>query len=381
METKTITTILYFTCFIIITVISVMFETEKKNQKIARIVIGKGNITFHIKLLWAGLLIVLILSILAGIRSGVGTDFDGYKKIYETYSNMSNFSFLRYGGFNTEIGYYYLCRFSNFIFNNFQILLFITGLLIYGLFIWYIKNIYSNVYVPIMIFGYCALYFGASFNIMRQIIASSIILLSYKYVEKRNLFKFLFTIFIAVCFHTSAIFCIPFYFMYIPNNKMGGVKRKLIIIGSLLLPFGFSLFFNIMSQMSIFSKYAVTYNDYVVTNINYVSLIVRFPMAIILFRNYKEMIKLDTVNNFYYLLYIFEFLSIIIGYKMHWAFRLIYYVMFAELILIGKIIYNYRGNKKVFIKVFSYLYYAFYFYYLYIFSGHDAIVPFITIFH
>jgi len=59
-------------------------------------------------------------------------------------------------------------------------------------------------------------------NGMRQAIASCIFIYSYKYIEKRQLIKFLITIFIASLIHHSAVLCIIFYFILnrdLPFNR------------------------------------------------------------------------------------------------------------------------------------------------------------------
>lgn len=105
---------------------------------------------------------------------------------------------------------------------NRYIFIFITTLTIYFLFY---RSFIENVSEPI--FGlviFLGLYFFFTFTYLRQVFAVAIIWNAVKYIEQRNLRKFILFTIIATLFHNSAIVCMAMYF--VPVKKF---NRKLIL--------------------------------------------------------------------------------------------------------------------------------------------------------
>lgn len=76
----------------------------------------------------------------------------------------------------------------------------------------------------IIAFLYLLLFYQDSFNIIRQEIAISFILLSMSYIFENNLKAFVVFVLIATMFHTSAIVCLPMYYFY---NRIGNYRTSL----------------------------------------------------------------------------------------------------------------------------------------------------------
>lgn len=56
-------------------------------------------------------------------------------------------------------------------------------------------------------------YYSFGFNRIRQYLAISIFLYSFKFIENKNLKKYLLMIFIGSLFHKIILFCLPLYFI------------------------------------------------------------------------------------------------------------------------------------------------------------------------
>lgn len=85
------------------------------------------------------------------------------------------------------------------------------------------------------------------FNGMRQFVAACIIFYGVKYIEQRNLKKYLIICLIAVSMHASAIVCIPIYF--IVNGKAGNLKMIISMMLTLMIILGLSKILSAMNSV------------------------------------------------------------------------------------------------------------------------------------
>ena len=169
---------------------------------------------------------ILIPSVLAGVRdSNIGTDLEVYGKPFFNRAVLSD-SFEEYSNIcETELGYriinYIVSRFSD----NINIFLFVLEFIIIG--IVYLAFYQRRKEIPVWLglLCYLFLFYSRFLNLLRQGIAVSIIIYSYKYLEKNELKKFLLAILIATMFHTTAIFAITLIFIKIILN----LRKDLIL--------------------------------------------------------------------------------------------------------------------------------------------------------
>lgn len=147
----------------------------------------------------------IVLFILAGFRdSSVGTDTLSYENIFLRISAGSETV--------QEIGWQVLNRIVAYFNGNFQDLLVITSLLIlFPLFLVVRKHSLNPM---LSIFLYYAFYiYLQSFNITRQSVAITIILIAYVYLINKRNWHFLILVLLAATFHTTALLCIPIVFV------------------------------------------------------------------------------------------------------------------------------------------------------------------------
>ena len=157
---------------------------------------------------------LLLPALLAGLRnSSVGTDTINYVNMFESAKAFNSITTVLQN-INVEKGFvgliYLISRFTNNVFW----MLFLCELLT-CFFVW--KAIDDNVSDQHKVFSmalYYLLFYSFSFNIMRQMIAMSIMLFSYRYIKKRELFKFLICVVFAYTFHKSAVIGFLLYPIY-----------------------------------------------------------------------------------------------------------------------------------------------------------------------
>ena len=163
----------------------------------------------------------IFIILFIGLRSRYtgSPDTRTYATMFEQAQGQNLFNFLnnkeitlRNFIFNEGLFYFLLWALAQ-IFNNAQVLIFISSLFItlgVASFIW--KNSKSDTLSLLLYICLGLLTF--SMNGMRQAIAMTICLLSFEFVKKKNLFKFLLTIFIAFTFHRTAIVFLLVYLLF-----------------------------------------------------------------------------------------------------------------------------------------------------------------------
>ncbi|WP_156290947.1 EpsG family protein [Oceanobacillus salinisoli] len=160
-------------------------------------------------------LFILITSIqlivFNGLRSlNIGNDTNRYYSIYLRIKE--SYSFRDFLLIDTDFGFKLLQKVTLLFTEDFHIWLLFVALFTFiplGLFIYRNSTGYFFSYLLFIGMGYYAF----SFTGTRQTIAMIIVLLSYKYILNKNLFKFLVILILAVSFHSSAIVFLPMYFV------------------------------------------------------------------------------------------------------------------------------------------------------------------------
>ena len=199
--------------------------------------------------------IFIILILFSGFRHNVGVDFKNYEQIYNNIKLNNMIEIEKY----IETGYIYLNKIVIYIGGDFQLVLLIMAL-VSNIFIYkFIKEntcflsqkekymIYS-VYVYFLI----GAYYISSFNSVRQFLTISIFLYSYKFIEKKELKKYILYLLIGSLFHKSLILLIPLY--WVLNLKKIPLKYFFIfMIIDVIIVFKLSF---ILQYMPFYNRYS-----------------------------------------------------------------------------------------------------------------------------
>lgn len=245
-------------------------------------------------------LLLLYLSILAGIRHGIGIDYFTYQNIFHGINDFSDYNYL-------EPGFRLLVVFFKSIGVHSQWLFFVFALITLVLLV---KSITKNSYYPLLsLFLYlCIFYTGYVFNVLRQGIAMSIFLISLQYIEERRIWRVLLLSLIGTSIHYSGIFIIIGYIF----TKIS-IKRKTYIILLLIsigLIFASNLYAGkIISFMpAIISQKLISYSNTFRSSIDLVGLIQRVLLFIPLLMYYPMLNKVDKKFEIIFKLYFLGFL-------------------------------------------------------------------------
>lgn len=157
---------------------------------------------------------LFIPSLFAGIRYGIGTDYNNYTDIFTAINTGV-------GNNPTEIGYtilnFIVGQFGGSIQTVFFIMSFLTMLFVYLFLIEYKENI--SVGIGMLIF--LIMFYNMSYNIVRQVLAMTITLYATKYLDKKKPKSFVLFILLAMSFHAGAVILLPLYWVYnsFPNKR------------------------------------------------------------------------------------------------------------------------------------------------------------------
>lgn len=248
------------------------------------------------------LLLAIGMVLLAGLRDGIGYDFESYKLWFHTIKSTENFWEID----NIEIGYILL----NKLCTSFNQLILIIAIFSVGIKLFYI-NKYSKNKLLSMLLYFTGVYIMFDMGVIRQGLSISIALISIKYIIERRFLKFIFVIFVASLFHTSILIFIPLYF--IGTKKF---SRKFIYTASILsliiyflkLDREILMFISNLNIPIISNKLLYYYNSYDEGTL-YISIIKRLIILIFFMEVYK---RKDINNNYDNLFFNAYFLSNII---------------------------------------------------------------------
>ena len=380
------TVILYFFFFTIEVAITYLIQKCINAGKECRSYHRRFTISIKWKLLILEAVFILLYVVIYACRNyKVGTDTEAYYQMYKYIIRNDSFLFIAtlHGvEFAYELMYTLVVHLSNVLFDSFQG--FLGMMAIIQLFFFRSFSKYSIKEYNIKLYDITLLYFmllfAPSFNIMRQTLAVCIAFWSLKYLYLRNLKLYAISIFIASLFHISAIFTILFYFLYDTKETNSRIKEKAVIVGCVLSPLLFSWMMNLISMIPFAQKY---YGLYSATNISVgathfaiLNITLRAPIVLLLVFYHNALVQRNRKNRFLFVIYVFQVSCFFLSVWQHWAFRMAYYGMFADFLLVPQLFDIQKGRKQAYRALISFFYILFFFLTT-VQRKYDGIVPYI----
>jgi len=211
-------------------------------------------------------LIILILSVVGGCRDFIiGTDVEVYGRPWfekackfdslgEYLSNMSN----------PDKGYLILNFFVSRFTQDANMFLFILQLICNSLVIVTLYRYKDKIPLWLSLLTFLGIYYFRIYNFLRQGIALALVLFSIKYIENKNLVRFIISVLIAATFHYTAVLAIVLY----PLNYIAKSNKKIfnyiIIVGLIslvLITFNIIHVMTILHDIGILSDRLYNYTD------------------------------------------------------------------------------------------------------------------------
>ena len=197
-----------------------------------------------------------LLVLFSSIRGfHVGIDLEYYLPGYRYIGKASWSSMYKIGW---EYGYVIYNKILNYLSTNERMLLASTSFIVIGSYSYYIYKYSQIPWLSFFIFIAMGFY-ASTFNLLRQMMAMSIIMYSLKYIEKRHFIKYLIGVCCAMLFHVSAICTLLLY----PFMKVRITCINFIGLTAILF-----LLFNVFGKYILNFFIANLYTDYTLGQVN-----------------------------------------------------------------------------------------------------------------
>lgn len=200
--------------------------------------LGLGFVFYKIKhktkltVIISMLIVALPLSILAGLRYGIGTDYFSYLEIMQSARRGSVYFTQVAMRFKLEKGFSFFIYFISNIFHNDGIVFFIIEYITLFFAFYAFARLHKQLNIMVAICLYYLMFYNYSLNISRQMLAMSFILLSISFLLTKKHFGYFVSVCVAYLIHSSAIIGGVFgivYFIF-KNRKIKYVTYKHINI-------------------------------------------------------------------------------------------------------------------------------------------------------
>lgn len=210
---------------------------------------AKQNRTY----LTCGIGILILLACFRGLN--VGNDTRSYYNLFLYYTgqaNIQNLSSAALGWMSSiEIGYKLLNKYFGIFTHNYQLFISFVAILSYWILGRFIKKYSANVALSLILAF--LMFYSAYMNLLRQVLALSIVLVSFDSLNKNKCIRFVMGVLIAsFLFHRSAIICI----LLLPMAKHKCSKKFIwISIGISMVIVGLGQIPSIISFFNISTGY------------------------------------------------------------------------------------------------------------------------------
>lgn len=295
-------------------------------------------------------IVILPTVFLSTFRYYVGTDYGTYEYIYRVVGEMNLQEIITYP---LEIGYSLLNKITYILFNSTIDNLFNVNISIFGIvsfftliiIVYNIQKYKNNINFTLALFIYYLAYYNLSYNIMRQLLALSIILLSYTYLIENNIKKYLIAIFVGFLFHKTALIGLLAYFLKTFNdsklNKLrDSIYYSFIFLSPILMNISMRILIVIFSKFELFNKYSLNFND-----VGVGFLIYQLPIIIPVLIYKKQIIKYNKNYNTLINILLLQIPLQTLAYIQVYAYRMAWYGSIVQ-VLIVPIMLNCIENKK-----------------------------------
>lgn len=283
----------------------------------------------------------IFLFLISGLRFNVGRDYLNYTYTFILVNKLPNLSAIinlsKDSGL--EIAFLLLNKLIGLFTSNIQWIFLTTSFI--TLFVIF-KTIYKHsslVWLSVYLFSVSG--YLASFNILRQYIAISIIFYSYKYIKDNSLLKFITLVVIASLFHNSALLFLPLYFILKINLNIK--KISFFTFSGIFI----TLFFNqIISlvQTFLYGEYTATSFGMTAGNINNVIIALIYFCLALFFK--KPLLERSNANRILINWSFVNFILSLMSMKIWLITRLMDYSSIYLILLVPEIIVSVRDKTS-----------------------------------
>lgn len=181
------------------------------------------------------------LVIVSGLRYEVGADYSNYYWKYHRYEMSFAESWKNWD----EPGLPTLAKLLFFVSKDGAAFIFVIAAITISLYVITIAKNTNTFFFSIMLYM-CVCWTGC-FNGMRQYMASAVLFFGHRLMYERKFIKFCIVVFIASCFHITALIMLPMYFLI--TQVLDLKKILLIIVSGIAMIFSYDFLFQLVGIM------------------------------------------------------------------------------------------------------------------------------------
>lgn len=292
-----------------------------------------------------------ILVLVAGLRWGVGTDYNQYAWSYIWYSRSTLSELLQFG----EMGIRSISVISRYLYDDSATMFFIASILTIGLFVSTIAKNSSMFAFSILLFIFIGSWHG-TFNGVRQYLACAVIFAGHRYMVEKRFLKYLLVVGIACLCHVTALIMLPLFF--IATRKIN--FKQVVLLFLIVIVLGFSYDY-IFKALEILMNKTIKMAPYMTTRVNILRVAVTFaPFALLFIRTKNN--KMDLDLNFYLNMLIINAALMVATLNSAYLARVGIYTQIYTVVALPKILGRFDKKTAMLIKFVIIACYAVYWY-------------------
>lgn len=212
-----------------------------------------------------------MLIFVAGCRYYVGTDYGAYYKGLKIYAPRLKTALQEFD----EPGLPLVATIVSWFTDDGAYLVFACSLLTIGLFL---TTIYRNENSFLMVsLLFMFLPWNGTFNGVRQYFAAAVLFVGHRFIYEKKLWKWLLTVFLAACFHITALVMVILYFLL--RNKVSIRNVILLTIGTYIVSANYDAIFSLIGFLK--DTDATNTTVYATTSVNTLRILVACAPAIV----------------------------------------------------------------------------------------------------
>lgn len=263
---------------------------------------------------------------ISSLRYNVGTDYKNYENMYQGIASGK----IATRGF--EVGTLLIYKVANILGNSQYVFAISAFLTLF--FIFHAIEYVNKEYRTLVYFCYIFLYFPSSFNVIRQSLAMAIIFYGYKFLICKNIKKWCFTIMLATLFHSSAIICMPIYFLVTMRRQ---VIKLLIILIFFIMALNYQFFLDIISKKLPILAYYSSYAENNAQDSKNLLFFLHLIFLLLFFILRKPLLIRNKTNDIYLYLYAIAVILLLTGFVNVFLKRIALYFQLFEILLLANI--------------------------------------------
>jgi hypothetical protein len=217
-----------------------------------------------------------ILTLVAGFRWRVGTDYVQYSRNYDRYILEIREAIISFN----EPGINILAKVSSWIYDDYATMFFLAAFITIGLTVKTISKYSTMFTLSILLYIFIGSWHG-SFNGVRQFLACAVIFAGHRYIFNREFIKYLFVVLIASAFHISALIMIMLYFT--PKIRLKIKHWIFILIGIFVVLYSYEFVFQFVGNFRYDGDQLLETSDYAQRQVSIVRIMVSFAPLLLFF--------------------------------------------------------------------------------------------------